>query len=491
MDPLGQVYQGVGGTGAAVIIEAQGLDPVALHAQRVNQYWQNKAAEAQVRQQQFDAAFKQLNDFKGDGWYQHDKYLKEMSNTLTDELTTAYIGGGNPFDPSDSGYIDFSRRMKDIESAHNYSKQIKDYHDEVFTKMQGAEPGTYTAESMLEFEAFYSLPFEEQLQTKLPVLVETPEATDWYGDFTKTVKPSTKYTRIDENGVSVTNQKANKDANAIIVNNWLDTYAGRDELLAYFNGDVNAAIDFLNGDVNSRADITYMKSVDPADVFGTGSADDNNPLGLGTRVYEVPFVPGGDKSFGTYETTATNEYALNGREIIINTPEYFNVSTGKWNRGVAENINFIPEGVVRYNVAGQATTFTYNNQTFSLEEGDIIPDEWISTMKSQNVLIQQRDFVRGIERYVEETTVPVTESYADRVVREQQGVPLPVETEYSKREETVYVPLDYVQDDLVRSVKGYGNFVADMNKHQQYNAQSGIFSGTGPAQINSTGITWE
>ena len=66
MDPLGQVYQGVGGTGAAVIIEAQGLDPVALHAQRVNQYWQNKAAEAQVRQQQFDAAFKKLKNFKSD-----------------------------------------------------------------------------------------------------------------------------------------------------------------------------------------------------------------------------------------------------------------------------------------------------------------------------------------------------------------------------------------------------------------------------------------
>ena len=172
MDPLGQVYTGQAGTGAAVILgESRGKAAGNL-IDRLNALSKQRAKE----RKDVDKAMGDLEALDEVGWFRHNEELGIMRKELVDHTTNVYVAGGDPF--SGEAGLKTARLQGALSRSAKHSQQIRELYKLGTTRMEGKQEN-FTPESITSFASYFTKPLSEQLKSQPPVLVEKKEVLDY------------------------------------------------------------------------------------------------------------------------------------------------------------------------------------------------------------------------------------------------------------------------------------------------------------------------
>jgi len=422
----------------------------------------------------FQKSLDGVSKFETDGWYRHDNELKLKKNELIKFYTDNFKVDKNPDDASDLELYRSAQSMKDeLERLTKFSKQLKDNYKSQIARLEGKQDD-YTQESIDAFNSFYALPLSEQTGELAPTLKAIKETSDWFTGFQK-IKPSTRGSQIEDGNETITSRGANAEANAARTEEWFNTRSEDEQadMIEHY-GDKGTALEKLTEDLNSRAAKFYGLSQDEyvESIFGNEEPTEANPLGLGSTLDSFGF------KFGNRDVTSTREYYFKTQKAFPVNPKNKVSSSGQAISDNTESTLFTPIKTADYNVALDDATFKdpQTNKTYRVRKGRIVPDEWVGGLRSAGVRVGKKAFVEGIEKY---TSITKEGKYAWSVQEKEK-----------EKNRTVYIPLDEIEANLNKNIKGYSDFRDNMNQHPAYQIEESGTFGVEPEEKPISNFGW-
>jgi len=171
MDPLGAVYLGKAGTGAAVFLGDPSISSKEL-SDRLGDLRKQRTQESKSIETSMDDLLK----FEKTEWYQHKDEIQEMREGLVTHVTGYLANEINPF----TGKIGaITNTMQgNMRHAIEYSTQLKEYFDASKARFEGKQQD-FTVDSITDWVDYWKLPFKEQLEKPPPILIEKQERVDY------------------------------------------------------------------------------------------------------------------------------------------------------------------------------------------------------------------------------------------------------------------------------------------------------------------------
>lgn len=206
MDPLGQVYQGQAGSGAAVILGESKGEAAGKYLDRLNALSKQRAAERKA----VDKAMGDLEALDEVGWFRHNEELGIMREELINHTTNVYVAGGDPF--SGKAGLKTAQLQGSLSRSAKHSQQIRELYKLGTTRIEGKQEN-FTPESITAFANYFTLPLGEQLKSSPPTLVEKKEVVD-YLSFIDKQATGTAFTQyeIKKDGKTTFSKQANAAA---------------------------------------------------------------------------------------------------------------------------------------------------------------------------------------------------------------------------------------------------------------------------------------
>lgn len=172
MDPLGQVFLGEAGTGAALILGDSGSDAFGNLVDRLNAA---KKAEKKARDS-VAASMSKLQGLDKVGWFRHNEELGTMRKSLVNHTTNIYVAGGNPF-AGEAG-LKTAQLQGDLKRAADHSQQIRELYKLGTARIEGKQEN-FTPESIKSWADYFTSPLSKQLESLPPSLVEHEEVLNY------------------------------------------------------------------------------------------------------------------------------------------------------------------------------------------------------------------------------------------------------------------------------------------------------------------------
>lgn len=193
LDPLGEVYQGKGGTGAAYVIPGSHTDPADLFVQEMNRrsLQQKGTAAALAKVETLDKYNKTL--------FPHDTVaIQGMRNDVVNHIADLYSSGANP--ATNPQAFAMAEQYKDQALQTAIAMRA---HYEAYDKLNQElllHPEKYTDESRQNLETWKQLPFQQRINVDPNSLMKPVPDANWIKGIEQATKGQ-KFEAINENPV--------------------------------------------------------------------------------------------------------------------------------------------------------------------------------------------------------------------------------------------------------------------------------------------------